>query len=189
MSPFGWVRRGAQPRLLAGLSVLVGVVSVWLWVLGQGLVTPEASQGIVSFELARQLARSGQILDSWSPRARETAMLVQGLDYLYLCLYPAWLSLAAARLGARLGGRWSRTGLGVSWAVLGAGPLDAMENYALIQQLIHGPSPLHAPLAWACAVPKFALVALAGIFLVLGGGAWLIARVRPGGPVPSGFDR
>jgi hypothetical protein len=31
-------------------------------------------------------------------------MLIQGLDFLYLFVYPAWLSLAAARLGLRLGG-------------------------------------------------------------------------------------
>jgi hypothetical protein len=178
VSPFGWITAGAQPRLLAGLTVLLAGLSVWLWYLGRDLVTPEAPHGIVSYELARNPDRAATIIGSWSPRARAGAMLIQGLDYLYLFVYPAWLSLAAARLGAQVGGGWRRAGSAVSWIVLGAAPLDAVENHALIRQLVHGPSQLDAQLAWWCAVPKFTLVAFAGAFLVLTGCAWLLARSR-----------
>ena len=66
----------------------------------------------------------------------------------------------------------------VSWRVLVSAPLDAVENHALIQQLMHGPSQLYAQLAWWCAVPKFSLLAMAGAFLVLAGSALLLARAR-----------
>ena len=178
VSPFGWVNEGAQPRLLVGLSVLLAGLTVWLWVVGQELVTAEAPHGIVSYELARSFDRSAAIIGSWSPRARAGAMLIQGLDYLYLFVYPTWFSLAAARLGARAGGGWRRAGSAVSWIVLASAPLDALENHALIQQLMHGPSQVYAQLAWWCAVPKFILVVLAGTFLVLAGCARLLIRLR-----------
>lgn len=178
MSPFGWVGERAQPPLFAALTVLLVVVSVWLLYADQELVTPEAPRGIVSFELARHSQRAASIIHSWSPRAREMALLIQGLDHLYLFVYPAWLSLAAARLSAQLGGGWPRYGSIVSWAVLGCAPLDALENHALIQQLVHGASQVHAQLAWWCAVPKFTLVILGAAFITLAGSARLLARIR-----------
>jgi hypothetical protein len=178
VSPFGWVTERAQPGLLVGLTLLLVALSAWLLWLDQALVSPASPGGIVSYELAGHRDRSAAILGAWSASARSTAMLILGLDYLYLLVYPAWLSLAAARLGARLGGRWRRPGSKASWVVLGAAPLDAVENHALIQQLAHGPSALHAQLAWWCAVPKFALVAVALAFLALAGTAWLVARLR-----------
>lgn len=178
-NPFAWVTDAAQPRLLGVLTLLALGLSLWLGSLGQALVTPEASQGIVSFELARTAARSGAILGSWSARAREAAYLLQGLDYLYLLVYPAWLSLAAARLGARVGGRWERAGVLVAWLMLAAIPLDATENLALIRQLEGGASELQAALAWGCAVPKFLLILVAAGYLAAAGAAWLLSRARP----------
>jgi hypothetical protein len=168
----------AQPRLLAVLTLLLLGLSLWLSGLGQALVTDAAPHGIVSYELARHLDRSSAMLASWSADARERAMLLQGIDALYLLVYPAWFSLAAARLGARLGGAWQRAGAAVSWAVLLAAPLDAVENHALVRQLLDGPTELHAQLAWWCAVPKFALVGVAAAFLLLAGGMWLARSVR-----------
>lgn len=84
--------------------------------------------GIVSFELAGGLERSKAILDSWPEPALSIALLLQGVDYLYLLVYPLWLSLAAVSLASRLNGIWRSFGHGVSWVVLLAAPLDAIEN-------------------------------------------------------------
>jgi len=51
-----------------------------------------------------------------------------------------------------------RTGLALAWAVLLAAPLDAVENAALVWMLVQGPGDAAAAVAWACALPKFALV-------------------------------
>lgn len=176
--PFGWIVEEARPRVLLALSALLLGLSFALWSLGQTLVTPEARHGIVSFELARRADRSAAIMASWSPEAREVAMLIQGIDSLYLLVYPAWLSLAAIRLGAKLPGRWPGAAALASWLALAAAPLDAAENHALIQQLLHGPSGLHAALAFWCAVPKFAVVAVAAAFLLAAASATQLARWR-----------
>jgi len=178
MSPFGWVTQTAQPRLLAAVTLLLVGLSLWLTAVGQELVTAEAPRGIISFELAWSLDRSAAIIRSWSEAARAAAMFSLGLDYLYLVVYPAWFSLAAVRLGRRLGGQWNLVGVAVSWAVLAAAPLDALENHALIQQLVHAPSAFYAQLAWWCAVPKFVLVVIAAVYLVMACIASLVARLR-----------
>jgi hypothetical protein len=179
-SPFAWVGERAQPPLILTLTLLSLGLSLWLGVLGQALESPEAPNGIVSFELARHLDRSAAILVSWSASAREAAMLIQGLDYLYLLVYPAWFSACAARLGARLGGAWQRAGALVAWGVLLAAPLDAVENHALIAQLVDGASEANAQLAFWCALPKFALVGLGALFLFIAGGQWLLLRLGTG---------
>jgi len=165
--PFRWLPETARWRLFAALTVLFLGTSAWLSSMGRALVTPAAPHGIVSFELAYDVERSRAILAAWSDEARAVAVLIQGFDYLYLVVYPAWLSLAAALAGSRLGEGWRRAGSALSWAVLGSAPLDAVENYALIQQLLHGPTQHDAAVAWWCAVPKFALVVCCGLFVMV----------------------
>jgi hypothetical protein len=174
--PFDWVRERARPRLLVSLTVLLVGISLWMLYMDRALVTPAAPHGIVSYELAGDFATSHAILQSWSPPAKSTAILIQGVDYLYPLVYSAWLSLAIIGLGSRLGGAWRRFGAVMAWIVLGAGLFDAVENYALIAQLMHGATAHHARLAWWCAVPKFALIALGVAFLVLAGSTMLARR-------------
>ena len=172
--PFNWVNQEAQRPLFVCLTILLVCVSAWLFWMDRLLVTAAAPNGIVSFELAKSIERSAAILRSWSPQAQSAAMLIQGVDYLYLFIYPAWYSLAAAGAGALHGGAWQRMGVLTSWLILLAIPLDAIENYALIQQLLHGPTEAHALLAWGCAIPKFALVAIASVFVLVAVAAWLV---------------
>jgi len=164
--------------VLLVLTLLVMALGVWLTAAGEPLNTEAAPQGIVSFEFAWSHDRSAEILDSWDASALAAAMFVQGLDALYLLAYPAWFSLAALRIGRRLGGAWSRRGLVVSWLVLLSAPLDTIENYALVRQLVEGPSQFYAQLAAWCALPKFALVAVAASFLAMAAVVWSVARVR-----------
>ena len=167
--PFDWVYETARLRLLAVLSVLILVLSLWLTVLGQELNTAEAPNGIVTFELAASAERAGAILGSWDNSARTRAMLIQGIDFLYLFVYPAWFSLSIALVATAFGRLWLSAGSRLSWAVLCAAPLDAVENLALIRQLMQGPSEFSAQLAWWCAVPKFVLVLIALAYLVSAG--------------------
>ena len=166
--PFNWVLPQYRGRLLIVLSVLVLASTTWLVWFGQVLHTEAAPNGIVSFELAGTAESAGEILQSWSPRARAVALLIQGFDSLYLVLYPAWYALAMVLLATRLGGRWARAGLLLSWLVLLAAPLDAVENYALNQQLLYGADDGYAALSLWCALPKFGLVIAGSVYLLLG---------------------
>ena len=177
ISPFAWVVPRHRGRLCLALTVLLVCSSLWLFTMDRSLASEEAPRGIVSFELAGDAGRSEAILSSWSGHARALALLIQGADYLYLIVYALWFSLAVQLLAQRLGGAWQKLGLGVSWLVLLAAPLDAVENYALIQQLLYGASAHYAAMAWWCAVPKFVLVGMAAGFLAIAGIRWVVKEV------------
>lgn len=182
--PFEWLAAPHRARALVLIALLTSVLSLWLAALGAPLSTDAAPDGIVSFELARNATASGLILDSWNGAAREAAMLVQGVDFLFLLAYPAFFSLAAVQLAARLGGRWRSIGVPLAWAVWLATPLDVVENLALIRQIEHGPSDGAAFVAWACALPKFGLVFAGAGFVVAGLAAMAVARLRSSGSNP-----
>lgn len=162
---------------LIGVTFLFVTLTVWLYQLDKALRTEAAPQGIVSFELARTGEKSGAILASWSPQAREAAMLLQGLDYLYLVVYPVWLSLLGISVSERLGGRWRKIGLWAGTAVLLCAPLDAIENHALIVQIMRGPSDELAARAWLCATMKFTLLFAVWAYLATAGAAALARRL------------
>ena len=170
--PFGWTTARARPGLWLVLLILTLVLSQVLGQLGQSLQTVAAPAGIVSFELARTVAVADQILSSWPSGARENAFLLQGLDFLYLFIYPFWFSLSAVLLGTKLPAAWQRAANLVAWVVLLAGPLDAIENIALFQVLKHGPAATPALVAWLCASLKFGLLGLAVLFLLAGLAVW-----------------
>ena len=152
------------------------LLSAWLTSLDMHLRNEVTPNGIVSFELAGTAAAAGAILDSWNPKAREAAMLIQGLDYLYLLVYPAFLSLLTWRLGARLGGGWERAGSSIGTGVWLCAPFDAIENQALIAQIMHGASDALARRAYLAAVPKFLLFTVAVVFALAAATAALMRR-------------
>lgn len=174
--PFAWIEERSQPRVLLALGILLAASTLALGVAGAPLVNEIAPQGIISYEFAGTADRAGRMLESWSARTRELAMLNLGLDYLYLFVYPAFLSLGCVRTARRLGASrragtaaLAKLGSALSWPVLLSGGLDAVENFGLIQQLAHAPSDSWAGLAWWCAATKFALVAAGFAYLGVAG--------------------
>lgn len=93
-------------------------------------------------------------------------MLSLDLDFLYLVVYPLWLAFAVARAGESAGGAWRRASRVLARLIPVAAPLDAIENLALIRHLVDGAADLAARIASAAAVPKFALIAAAILFLL-----------------------
>ena len=118
--PFRWISESAQGRALALLAALLVLLSIALSAVGAALFTEAAPQGIVSYEFAGCAAGAERILGSWSAAAREHAMLSLGLDYLYLLVYPAFISLACVRVSRRL------EGLRPGVARLGIAPVDLL---------------------------------------------------------------
>ena len=102
------------------------------------LRTAAAPQGIVSFGLAGNQAVAQEILASWDSTARVYAGLSLGLDYLFMAAYATAISLGCVwavrslRLPRWLGG----LGIFLAWGQFVAAGLDAVENVALIQQLL-----------------------------------------------------
>lgn len=168
LTPFSWVKERATVPLLITLIIGSIALSIVLSSIGQSLKNQTAPQGIISFELAGSASRAEQIISSWSDAARRDAFLSIGVDYLYLFVYPLAISLACLVVSARLSRRRTptKTGATLSWLVLVAGLLDAVENLAMIRMLKSNEGDLWPVLAKWCAIPKFSLVA-SGLAYVL----------------------
>jgi hypothetical protein len=144
------------------------------------LTTPAAPYGIVSLELAGTEANARAILDSWNAAAQAQALFGVKLDYLFLLTYSTAISLGCVWAASLVRDRhWlARTGLYLAWLQWLAALFDAIENVGLLNMLggrTAQPWPLIAQ--WF-AIPKFALIVLGLLYiLVIGGGFWLRRRL------------
>lgn len=157
--PIALPERFETPLLLALLLALLAA-SAFMSALGRPLETPASPTGIIAFELAGTAARADEILASWDDAARRAARTQTVWDYLlYIPLYvlalSAWAAWGARRAG---GGRLSRLGVALAWAMPVAGVLDALENWQLLAQLEQGADGARAALAAGSAALKFAIV-------------------------------
>lgn len=66
------------------------------------LITEEAPNGIVSFELAKELVRSRSIISTWNATARSAAGLSLGLDFIFLLIYISFIAVVIEALNKRL---------------------------------------------------------------------------------------
>ncbi len=162
------------------------LVATLLWmalmqVVSAPLITPDAPQGIVSFELAGSLGKAKWILASWDAHARLYAAFGLGIDYIFMLLYSTTIGLACLWAGDVLHAmRWPLSGLGVglAWGQWLAAALDALENVALAILLLQGLAHGWPELARLCAVLKFALI-ISGLVYAFGGlAAYLFQRLK-----------
>lgn len=127
MKPDRWLKEEKQVAALWILALAVAVVGV-------ALDQFRPPGGWIALELPA-LTKSSSLPspESWTPEQRETALFGLGLDFLFLMIYPLFLSLLCGRAALR----WSlpswlaRTSAMLSGLVLLAAPLDALENIGL----------------------------------------------------------
>lgn len=177
--PFDFIPPGWWPRFfwpLLGLTVLLMVVFA---VTGAPLTTEAAPYGVVSFELAGSVENSQNILNSWEADAQIRAAFGLGLDYLFMVVYASTIAFGCgmtARILDRNGWPFSRLGTLLSWGVILAALLDAIENLALTI-LIFGTvvSPWPEVARW-CAVIKFGLIFIGIVYVIYGGVIALVER-------------
>ncbi len=162
----------------------------WLWALAAlpaGAVTIASARGfpIVAFELAWTTERADVVLRGFDPALVRASIV---WDFLFLLTYAPALAL---------GGWWARSSLRDPWArkataaiAIGgglAGLLDAVENLAMLGHLDGWGGGY--PLASLMAAPKFVLVGLATVLVLLGLVRNLLGPGSPSASVASGGGR
>ncbi len=169
MHPFSWLPHSSRWYVLAVLFLAAATLAWKLSSQGKPLITPAAPKGMLSFQFCWSRSEAIKILDSWA-KLKDVARKQLLWDYLFLSIYPLLLSLACVMLGDSFGDARAVVAVLGSWCVLFAGPLDAMENYALLRMLDSDASESMAKAAWWCAGIKFVLafsalgyIAVAGI--------------------------
>lgn len=153
-------------RWLLGLTLCVWAV---LLVLDAPLRNDAAPLGIVSLELAGTGQAAQRMWDSWSHQQQLYAVASLGIDYLFLVLYPLAISLACRYLAMTRETASVNVGLALARLQLLAGPLDAVENAALLMELFDSENMnRYAGLARWCAVPKFIIIAAGLLYIAIG---------------------
>jgi len=181
--PFTWMDIQAQKIAFWLFLILALLLMVIQQVLGNPLMTEAAPSGIVSFELAGSLSNAREMLESWGPTGRVYAGLSLGTDYLFLIIYSIAISLGCVLISRRFlrrSGLLSAVGVILAWAIFGAALFDSVENYALIQTLLGAEQSLWPVLARICAMPKFLIVGLGLLYILLGAITWLAAKAKGG---------
>jgi hypothetical protein len=171
--PLAFIPEGRRRSVLLALVSATVVVTLLMRPSGAKLLSPAAPWAIVSLELARTPAEATRIMTSWvQDGALDAAITNVRLDYLFLLAYAPTIALACLLAMRSLERRPRLASLGplLGWGALFAAVLDAVENLALFQLLEH---PGHAEASWsfvafACAAPKFLLVALGLLYSAAG---------------------
>jgi len=179
--PFNRLSTSGQKRAFVALLALTLVVMVSLNALGGPLNTEVAPLGIVSFELAGELALAQSMVESWGQTGQVYAGLNLGLDYLFMVAYSSSIALGCvlvARSLSRRGAFLSSVGVLLAWAQFSAALLDAVENYALIRVLLGSQQALWPAVARWCAIPKFSIVAAGLVYVAVGAVLAVVAKAR-----------
>lgn len=166
--PFPQIDEQVYPKILFVSCFITISLLITLSLIDIHLQNPAAPDGIISFELAANYTESQQMIQSWDSRAKMYAAFSLGIDYLFLVTYGFFLSLICVFLALKVRTRKLiyNAGLIVSYGVLAAAILDAIENFALFKLLFGSSNELFPLLASSSAIIKFMLVLISFIYIL-----------------------
>ena len=160
------IQSSRQLQNLFWILLLLNVVFI-VW--SKNYLQPLQTKDIVRFEVAKKVDVAEGILREWESAGDgklEKALQSISLDYLFIILYVAGLSIGSIYL-SRLTRHpiLKRAGRFVPVLLLGAGVCDVIENIAMTYSLSGHLNGWNVWLAYDMAVTKFSIVILALIFL------------------------
>lgn len=168
-SPFYFVPKSAEKRLTIVLLIAMVILFSAMRYFDTPLKNEVSTAGIVSFELAKDLQQTKEILNSWDTYSKTSAGMSIGLDFLFLIVYAVFISLLIHRLNEYLweNSKLYKIGIVMIWAVFIAAVFDIIENIALIQLLLGDFQQKWSSTAYYFAVFKFGLLAMSIFFIVI----------------------
>lgn len=169
VSPFHKLSISRQKRMTIFLLVFVIVMIAIMRFFDAPLKNETAPNGIVSFELAKELSNSKAILYSWSEFSKPFANLSMTFDFLFLVIYSLFLSLVTHRLNEKVWkkGKTHQFGIVICYLIFLAAFFDVIENIALMQLLKGNLQQIWSSIAYYFAVMKFGLLVLGLVFIVV----------------------
>ena len=165
-----------QSRLLLVLFVAVALNIIALVIFDMPLRNEVCPNGIVSYELAKDLEQSTAILNSWDAHAQINAGLSLGFDFLFPLVYASLLALLIFSTNNRLWEqhRFHTVGHWLSIIALCAAGFDYVENIALIQLLQGNLEQIWSSTAYYFAVIKFAIVLISIAYILVNWGLLIV---------------
>ncbi|GAG35055.1 unnamed protein product, partial [marine sediment metagenome] len=94
MNKLNWFSKLTYKQILIFSGILTIIIFLTLGYIDKPLVTEYAPNGIISFELAKNIDASISILSSWDLNAKINAALSLGVDFLFLIVYAIFFATA-----------------------------------------------------------------------------------------------
>jgi len=159
-----------KKRITITLLVLLLISISVMRYLDDFLITKISPNGIVSFELAKELSNSNEIINAWSTTAKSTAGLSLGFDFLFLLIYASFISRLVILINNRLFIKSKSIFLKQFLILLPfiAAFFDILENIALIKLLLGDLQQIWSSLAYYFAVIKFGLLIVVISYILVG---------------------
>jgi hypothetical protein len=164
------INKKNRNRFLIILLVLLLIFIVIMRYFDSFLINKVSQNGIVSFELAKDIETSKDIINSWNKQARRSANLSMAFDFLFLIIYSSFIALLIHKLNERLLKNEAFYSLGklLIWTPFIAAFFDILENYALIKLLLGDLQQMWSTMAYYFAITKFGLLAIAISYVLVG---------------------
>ena len=136
--------------------------------------------GIVSFELAKDISVSKNILNSWDDNAKANAGLSLGFDFFFLLTYSSFVALLIYNINNRLwkGKNFYKLGNLLIYLIFIAAFFDIIENIALIKLLRGDLKQVWPSIAFYFASMKFILILICLFYLILNWLAYLLVQKK-----------
>ncbi|MGB1041928.1 MAG: hypothetical protein ACPGU6_00910 [Tenacibaculum sp.] len=166
-SPFKNFSKTKENQFTIIFILLTILVIIPMLILDSYLTNDVCKNGIVSFQLAKDINFSKEIINSWSEVAKICAGISLGLDFLFLLIYPTLIAILIHKT-SRLTRNKNIQNFGTSliFGLILAALFDVIENIALIKLSLGNLKQLWSSLAYYFAVPKFIIILLAIVFIL-----------------------
>jgi len=167
-------------KILKNRTIIVFVLLVLgiilMKYLNSFLINDVATNGIISFELAKEATIAENMINSWDTVATAAAGYSLIVDFIFLIIYSLFIALLVHHTNEKV---WKNTsvykvGVVLIFAQFVAAFFDAVENIALLQ-LFKGTSQFWTSIAYYFASMKFVLIAFGILFIVI---SWVVKVFR-----------
>ena len=171
-NPYVWLPVNLRWPVVVALFAVSIILMIALSVIGKGLTVKEGddSVSIMNIEMPWTQTEAETVVRIWKDKQQIDAAIKQTrLDFLFLLIYPAALSLACVMASGSQTGLMANVGGILSWAVLFCTPLDFTENVFILKMLdgaLQTPIP---QLTTFVSLIKWVLIAIASLYLLAGG--------------------
>jgi len=158
-------------QILIFSGLLTAFLFLTLGYFDKPLVTETAPNGIISFELAKNIDQSIAIISSWDLNAKVNAGLSLGIDFLFLVIYSIFFATACYLIAQKYVNRinWMyKTGILLAKLQFIAALFDTIENIALIKLLLGSNNNIFPIIAYYFASMKFAIIGIGIIYIIIG---------------------
>ncbi len=166
--------------LVVKLLILVILFALVMRYFDSYLINDISKNGIVSFELAKELSKSEAIIDSWDTTAKYAAGMSMGFDFLFLIIYSSFIGLLIYNINQKLWKSRSFYLIGklMIWSIYFAALFDVIENIALIKLLLGDLYQVWSSIAYYFAMIKFIIIFSCIFYIISNGFIMLIQKVK-----------